>query len=106
MNLFSNAVKYSPDRSKIGIEAKIEKSDIIVSVIDNGYGIPKESLGKIFDKFYRVSDTENSEEIEGSGLGLALAKEIIEQHSGKITVNSRLGVGSVFSFTLKQAEIA
>jgi len=106
VNLYSNAVKYSPERSKIGLEAKVEKNKILVSVIDNGYGIPKESIGQIFDKFYRVAETDSSHETEGSGLGLALAKEIIEQHGGTITVNSRLGVGSVFSFTLKPAEIA
>ena len=100
LNLFSNAVKYSPNRSKIGIEAKEENDKILVSVIDNGYGIPKESLPHIFDKFYRVADSEGTEEVEGSGLGLALAKEIVERHGGTIRVNSRLGVGSVFSFTI------
>ncbi len=103
LNLFSNAVKYSPNRSKIGIEAKDEDDKILVSVIDNGYGIPKESLPHVFDKFYRVVDSEGTEEVEGSGLGLALAKEIVERHGGTIKVNSRLGVGSVFSFTVPKA---
>jgi len=104
LNLFSNAVKYSPKHSKVGIEAKVNKNEIVVSVIDNGYGIPKEALGHIFDKFYRVSDTEGSEETEGSGLGLTLAKEIIERHDGTVNVNSRLGIGSIFSFTIPQAK--
>jgi signal transduction histidine kinase len=69
-------------------------------VIDNGYGIPQESLPHIFDKFYRVTDSEGTEEVEGSGLGLTLAREIIERHGGTITVNSRLGVGSVFTFSI------
>jgi len=100
LNLYSNAVKYSPERSKVGIEIREEQKELIVSVIDNGFGIPKESLPYIFDKFYRVVDAENESEIEGSGLGLTLAREIIERHGGKMTVNSRLGIGSVFSFTL------
>ena|GEM_PF-335922 len=105
VNLFSNAVKYSPNRSKIGIEAQEQDNELIVSVIDNGYGIPAEALPKIFDKFFRVVNSEEDHEVEGSGLGLALAKEIVERHGGKIKVNSRLGVGSVFSFTLSKAEI-
>ena len=105
LNLLSNAVKYSPNHSKIGIEAKEDEKEIVVNVIDNGYGIPKEALPRIFDKFYRVVDSEGAEEVEGSGLGLALAKEIVEKHGGKITVNSRLGVGSVFSFTIPKAEM-
>ena len=103
-NLFSNAIKYSPKNSKIGIEAKENEKEIIVSIIDNGYGIPKEAVGRIFDKFYRVTDSEGSEEVEGTGLGLSLAKEIIEKHGGTITVNSRLGVGSIFTFTLPKAK--
>jgi two-component system sensor histidine kinase ResE len=87
----------------MGIEVKENNSEIIVSVIDNGYGISNEDLPKIFEKFYRV-DSENSEEVEGSGLGLALAKEIVEQHNGTIKVNSRLGVGSVFSFSIPKVK--
>lgn len=105
LNLYSNAVKYSPKRSKVGLEAKQENGYIIVSIIDNGYGIPKESLSHIFDKFYRVSDTKMDGEVEGSGLGLTLAKEIIQHHGGEIKVQSRLGVGSVFSFTLQKANV-
>ncbi len=104
LNLLSNAVKYSPKRSKVGIEAKEDNGKVLVSVIDNGYGIPKESLQHIFDKFYRVADSTNDNEIEGSGLGLTLAKEIIQHHGGEIKVQSRLGVGSVFSFTLPKAD--
>jgi len=105
VNLFSNAVKYSPSQSKIGIEVKTERNMLAVSVIDNGYGIPKESLSRIFDKFYRVIESDALEETEGSGLGLTLAREIIDQHGGAIRVNSRLGVGSVFTFIIPQADI-
>ncbi len=105
LNLFSNAIKYSPPRSKIGIEAKEQDQTILVNVVDNGYGIPEEALPKIFNKFYRVADLEGSDEVEGSGLGLSLSKEIIERHGGTINVTSRFGVGSVFSFTLKKADV-
>lgn len=106
LNLFSNAIKYSPANSKIGIELKVEHNRIFVSLIDNGYGIPKESLPFIFNKFYRVAESEESDQsTEGSGLGLALAREIVEQHGGSIKVNSKLGVGSVFSFSIPVAEI-
>ncbi|MBW1870044.1 MAG: HAMP domain-containing histidine kinase [Deltaproteobacteria bacterium] len=104
LNLFSNAVKYSPDNSKIGLEVKEEDAILTVNVIDNGYGIPKEALPRIFEKFFRVTESEGDDSIDGSGLGLSLAKEIVEQHDGTIKVTSRLGVGSVFSFTLPKAE--
>jgi two-component system phosphate regulon sensor histidine kinase PhoR len=100
-NLLGNAIKYSPARSKIGIEVKNGK-ELQVSVIDNGYGIPKEELERIFDKFYRIPDA-SGEESDGTGLGLALVKEIIQRHGKTIQVKSRLGVGSVFSFTLSKA---
>jgi PAS domain S-box-containing protein len=102
-NLYSNAIKYSPKRSKIGIEVKEDKDEIMVNVIDNGYGIPKDALPNIFDKFFRVVDAEGYDAVEGSGLGLALSKEIIERHGGTISVKSRLGVGSVFTFTLPRS---
>ena len=101
INLFSNALKYSPENSKTGLEVKDDGERVTVSVIDNGYGIPKEALNHIFDKFYRVTETDDVEE-GGSGLGLALVKEIIERHGGSMHVHSRLGVGSVFSFTLEK----
>jgi len=104
LNLFSNAVKYSPNHSKVGIEAKVNEKEIVISVIDNGYGIPSEAIGRIFDKFYRVAASEGTEEVEGSGLGLTLAKEIVEKHGGTITVNSRLGIGSIFSFSIPRTE--
>ena len=102
INLFSNAVKYSPEHSKIGIELRPEENNFLVNIIDNGQGIPSEELPHIFDKFYRVQHEESEEEIEGSGLGLALVKEIIERHGGTIRAQSRIGVGSIFSFTVPQ----
>jgi signal transduction histidine kinase len=105
VNLISNAVKYSPPQSKVGIEVAPQNGKIQVDIIDNGYGIPKDALPHIFDKFYRVPDMDHTSEIEGSGLGLTLVKEIVEHHGGTVSVKSKLGVGSVFSFTLPAADL-
>ncbi len=103
-NLIGNAIKYSKRRSKIGVEAGCDGKQIILHVIDNGYGIPKEALPHLFDKFYRVPDMEG--EMEGTGLGLALVREIVERHGGHVRVKSKPGVGSVFSFTLAAAAVS
>jgi PAS domain S-box-containing protein len=105
MNLISNAIKYSPKQSKVGIEVNPGEKEIWINIIDNGFGIPKEALPKIFEKFYRISEVKEDEETEGSGLGLALVKEIIEKHGGFIKVKSKLGVGSIFTFSLLKAEM-
>ena len=105
VNLIGNAIKYSPSQSKVGLEVNQNAKEVNINVIDNGYGIPKEDLQKIFDKFYRVFESQKDEQSEGSGLGLALVKEIIEKHEGTIKVKSKLGVGSIFSFSLFKAEM-
>jgi DNA topoisomerase VI subunit B len=96
----------SARQSKVGIEVSTGPKEVVVNIIDNGFGIPKESLPKIFYKFYRVSESRGEEETEGSGLGLALVKEIIEKHGGFVKVKSKLGVGSVFTFSLLKADMA
>jgi two-component system phosphate regulon sensor histidine kinase PhoR len=105
LNLIGNAIKYSPARSKVGIEVDAGDKDVGVTVIDNGYGIPKEALPRIFDKFYRVAEMEGEGGSEGSGLGLALVKEIVEKHGGAVRVKSKLGIGSVFNFSLLRADL-
>jgi len=100
LNLFSNAVKYSPEHTMVSISANQSETDLIVSVKDEGYGISKKALPNIFNKFYRVTDNEHVREIEGSGLGLSLVKEIIELHGGNVWAESELAKGSQFSFTL------
>lgn len=100
LNLFSNAVKYSPDHTRIEITAEVTENSMFVQVIDNGYGISEESLPKIFAKFYRVTDNEKIRDITGSGLGLALVKEIVEIHGGTVEVISKLGAGSTFTVKL------
>lgn len=98
-NLISNAVKYSPDASKIIIETKLDNKEIIVSVQDFGIGIAPQDHDKIFERFYRVSDKlENT--FPGFGIGLFIVKEIISLHKGRLWVDSAKGKGSVFYFSL------
>jgi len=103
LNLFSNAIKYSPEHTSINICVEEIDDDLVVKVTDQGYGISKESLPNIFNKFYRVTDNEKVREISGSGLGLSLVKEIVEIHGGNVWVNSELGKGSTFSFSIPEA---
>jgi signal transduction histidine kinase/DNA-binding response OmpR family regulator len=98
-NLIGNAIKYSPQGGRIMLMAKVEKGSIQVDVQDTGFGIPAADLPFIFNRFYRVRDGKNSE-VEGNGLGLAIVKSIVEQHGGQISVESKPGEGSCFSFTL------
>jgi len=104
LNLFSNAVKYSPDGKSITIEVEDKDDEQLVSVIDQGHGIPEKALTKIFEKFYRVTDNEQIQEVSGSGLGLSLVKEIVELHNGSIWVESKLGEGSTFTFSIPKTE--
>ncbi len=99
MNLISNAIKYSPNGGLIAIACRLDGDRLQISVTDSGLGIPEEAMPKLFDKFYRVDNTDRRE-IGGTGLGLAIVKEIIERHQGTITVSSRLGEGSCFIVTL------
>ncbi|HFH9837063.1 TPA: cell wall metabolism sensor histidine kinase VicK [Streptococcus suis] len=98
-NLLNNAIKYSPDGGKITFSMKTTDSQLIVSISDQGLGIPKADLPKIFDRFYRV-DKARSRAQGGSGLGLAIAKEIIKQHKGFIWAKSEYGHGSTFTIVL------
>jgi CheY-like chemotaxis protein len=98
-NLLSNAIKFSPDGGTVTVVARREDSHIIVSVTDQGVGIPPEAIPQLFGKFFRV-DTGRARSIGGTGLGLAVVKEIIEAHQGRIWVESEPDRGSTFSFTL------
>ncbi len=100
LNLFSNAIKYSPDNTRIDFVIRQNEEDVIVEVHDQGYGIPPKALPRIFDKFYRITDNEKVREVTGSGLGLSLVKQIVEMHGGRIEVESEVGQGSVFSVYL------
>ncbi|KHD46075.1 cell wall metabolism sensor histidine kinase VicK [Streptococcus hongkongensis] len=98
-NILNNAIKYSPDGGKIRVKMKTTDNQLIISISDQGLGIPKKDLPLIFDRFYRV-DKARSRAQGGTGLGLAIAKEIIKQHQGFIWAKSEYGKGSTFTIVL------
>src|SRR6185369_16510053 len=100
-NLLSNAIKFTRQGGKIVVSARQRHNTIVVSVSDEGPGIPRENLSKVFDRFWQAEETRRV----GSGLGLSIAKGIVEAHGGKIWVESELGKGSSFSFTLPLATL-
>lgn len=99
INLLDNAIKYTPDGGEITVSTLKRKDGVQISVKDTGIGIPEESLGRIFERFYRV-DKGRSREMGGTGLGLSIVKHIIDRHGGKLSVASELGKGSEFSFSI------
>ncbi|GAB4415310.1 MAG: hypothetical protein Kow00106_10720 [Anaerolineae bacterium] len=94
INLLSNAHKYTPEGGVITVRAYVRDEDLFIEVGDNGPGIPTEAQPRLFERFYRVPSLDH--EVRGSGLGLAIVKSIVEQHGGRVFVQSRLGHGSVF----------
>ena len=98
-NILNNAIKYSPDGGKIRVTMKTTDDQMILSISDQGLGIPKQDLPRIFDRFYRV-DRARSRAQGGTGLGLSIAKEIIKQHNGFIWAKSEYGKGSTFTIVL------
>jgi len=96
VNLFSNAIKYSPESGTITVKTVNLEKEIMVEISDTGEGVAPDNLDKIFDKFTRVT----VEKKEGTGLGLPIAKDIVSLHKGRIWVKSELGKGSQFYFTL------
>lgn len=98
-NIMNNAIKYSPDGGTITVSVKTTDVQLILSISDEGLGIPKQDLPKIFDRFYRV-DKARSRAQGGTGLGLSIAKEIIKQHHGFIWAKSEYGKGSTFTIVL------
>jgi NtrC-family two-component system sensor histidine kinase KinB len=98
-NLLSNALRYTDTGGKVQLTAKEEKQGLFVTVADTGHGIPQENLETVFDKFVQVKSS--TETTPGSvGLGLAIAREVVEAHGGRIWVESQVGIGSTFFFTL------
>ena len=96
-----NAIRYTPPKGKIKIDARNKGEWVEVAVIDNGIGISREDLSRVFERFYTV-DKGRSRESGGTGLGLSIVKHIIEAHGGKVDVQSQLGKGSEFCFSLKK----
>jgi len=100
-----NAIKFSPDGGEVRLGLKEASDHVLVSVSDQGIGIPKDQLEQIFERFYQI-DGSATRRFEGVGLGLAIAKQIVQAHGGKIWVESQLGERSVFYFTLPKAHKA
>ncbi len=97
-NLVNNAVKFTPERGRVVVEAYQEDSDLCFSVTDSGTGIAADELEVIFEEFHQGATTSSTK--EGTGLGLAITKRLVESHGGKISVRSELGKGSCFTFTM------
>ncbi len=98
-NLINNAMKYSPAGAPIHVAGRVGPNEAIVTVSDQGIGIPLDEQGRVFERFYRVDDA-LSRRTQGSGLGLYLAKAVIDAHRGRMWVESTPGKGSAFSFAL------
>lgn len=99
INLVDNAIKYTKDGGIVQVILEDEEDHVTISVVDSGIGIPLEDLNRIFERFYRV-DKARSREQGGTGLGLSIVKHLVESHGGKLSVESKVGEGSTFSFIL------
>jgi two-component system sensor histidine kinase VicK len=102
VNILSNAIKYTHENGKIIINLSLKENEIIVNVTDNGIGIPKEDLPRLFERFYRV-DKARSRMLGGTGLGLSIARQIVEAHKGKIKIQSEYGQGTQVFISLPVA---
>lgn len=99
-NLVSNAIKYSPERTTVTVSTALEAEAVRLSVEDRGYGIPAEAKDRVWEKFYRVVREGEDKDEESTGLGLSFVREVVEQHGGSVDLESEVGRGSKFSFTL------
>ena len=103
INLIDNAIKYSPDGTKVEVDASKKQAEATISVTDEGRGIEPEHLPRLFERFYRT-DRARSRQMGGTGLGLSIVKHIAEAHGGRVSVNSRPGKGSTFILTIPNEE--
>ncbi len=101
LNLLSNAIKYNRPNGMVMMSAAAAESNICFTVQDTGMGIPEEAIPHLFEKFYRVHETEGS--VSGTGLGLSICKQIVQGHGGRVEVKSKLGVGTAFSVILPRS---
>ena len=102
LNLIDNGIKYNKENGSIIISSQEKGSFVCVNISDTGIGIPEEDIQRIFERFYRV-DKARSRQLGGTGLGLSIVKHIVQVHGGEVSVQSQLGKGSTFSFTLPKA---
>jgi two-component system phosphate regulon sensor histidine kinase PhoR len=105
-NLLDNAVKYSPEHGEITLMARRRDEEIVLSVSDNGIGISKEDLPRIFERFYRIDKARTAESVRGTGLGLAIVKHIAQLHAGHVEAESELGKGTIIRVVLPIAVAA
>ena len=101
-NLVDNALKYCAEGASVRIAAESAEGMVSICVTDTGPGIAQEHLPRVFERFYRV-DAGRSRELGGTGLGLSIVKHLVEAMGGAVTVESRLGAGTTFRFTLQAA---
>jgi two-component system NtrC family sensor kinase len=101
-NLIDNAIKYTPEGGSVNVNAEAEGGQIILRVVDNGPGIPPADQPYLFDKFFRASNI--PDDMPGTGLGLSIVKSIVDNHGGRIWVDSKLGEGTTFTVVLLAAE--
>ena len=99
-NLVNNAIRYSPERTTVTVSTALEAEAVRVCVEDRGFGIPAEAKERVWDKFYRVVREGQEKDEESTGLGLSFVREVVEQHGGRVELDSEEGRGSKFSFTL------
>jgi signal transduction histidine kinase len=99
VNLLDNAVKYSPEADKVFVHMEEQGGQITVAVRDEGIGISRDNLKRIFERYYRVKD-DNSSQFQGLGIGLFISHDIIQYHRGKLWVESEQGKGSTFYFSI------
>jgi signal transduction histidine kinase len=99
MNFIDNAVYYSPEKTRITIKLSIEDGDVVLRVKDEGMGVPPEEQSHLFTRFFRAENA-RKQRPDGTGIGLYLAKKIVDGHDGKIVFESELGKGSTFGFRL------
>jgi two-component system phosphate regulon sensor histidine kinase PhoR len=101
MGLIDNAIKFSPRGGDVKINLSADGEKVLVAVEDRGIGISKENLPRVFDRFYHL-DRSGDDLFAGIGLGLAITRQVIEQHQGRLDVVSTPGKGSTFTMTLKK----
>ena len=101
----SNAIKYTPQEGRVIVSLDVKEKEVSVIVKDDGIGIPKKDLPRIFERFYRV-DKARSRDIGGSGLGLAIVKHAVSHHESRLNIESTLGKGTRFSFVIPERLIA
>ncbi len=102
VNLIGNAIKFTPEGGRGAVAVTLQKKDVLIEIADTGVGIPKDEVGRVFDKFYQVRRSAERK-TNGTGLGLAIVKGIIEAHGGRIWLHSEEGRGTQFYFTLPTA---